>query len=184
MKPAARRLIALALLDVRKLMRAMEGGRVTVEQWQQQFSDYLKQYHIAAFIVGQNGNPALSSPVRQWLGKTVEAQIGYLKNFATEIQDEAQFKLGWNARAALYAQGIGQSYWKGATKMLPLPAMPRDGTSPCLGHCDCSWVIVQLDGDGNYDCYWRLGAVERHCQTCPQRATDWAPLKIRGGRLE
>lgn len=182
MTPAARRLIALMLLDVRKLMRALEAGRVTVEAWQQAFSETLARYHTAALLIGQ-GNAALTDAGRRYLGKTVEAQIKFLRNWAVEIQDEAQFRLGWNARAALYAQGIGQSYWKGATKMLPLPAMPRDGTSQCLGNCTCSWEIVELDGDGNYDCTWRLGATERHCQTCPQRARDWAPLQIRDGRL-
>ena len=183
MTPAARRLIALMLLDVRKLMRALEAGRATVEQWQRDFSDYLAKYHTAALLVGQ-GSTTLTDAGRTYLGKTVAAQLRFLHNFATEIQDEAQFKLGWNARAALYAQGIGQSYWKGVTRMLPLPAMPRDGTSQCLGNCTCSWEITELDGEGNYDCTWTLGVTERHCQTCPQRATDWAPLRIRDGRLE
>lgn len=183
MTPAARRLIALMLLDVRRLMRALEAGLSTVEAWQQQFSDYLAKYHTAALLVGQ-GNITLNDAGRTYLGKTVATQLRFLNNFATEIQDEAQFKLGWNARAALYAQGIGQSYWKGATRMLPLPAMPRDGTSQCLGNCTCSWEITELDGEGNYDCTWMLGVTEHHCQTCPQRATDWAPLRIRDGRLE
>lgn len=182
MTRAARRLIALMLLDVRQLMRALESGSQTVAQWRQAFSDALAKYHTAALLVGQNGG-ALTDPGRSWLAKTVQTQIGFLEKWVLEIQNEATFKLGWNARAALYAQGIGQSYWKGATKMLPLPAMPRDGTSQCLGNCTCSWEITELDGDGNYDCTWRLGATERHCQTCPQRAADWAPLRIRDGRL-
>lgn len=183
MKPAARRLIALALLDVRKLMRALETGAQGVAEWGRAFDAALARYHTAALLIGQ-GNRTLTDAGRTYLGKTVGSQIDYRKKWAMEIQDEAAFKLGWNARAALYAQGIGQSYWKGATKMLPLPAMPRDGTSQCLGNCTCSWEITELDGDGNYDCTWKLGATERHCQTCPQRATDWAPLKIRDGRLE
>lgn len=183
MTPAARRLIALMLLDVRKLMRALDAGRETVDAWREAFSETLARYHAAALLVGQ-GNTTLTPAGRRYLGKTVEAQLRFLNNFATEIQNEAEFKLGWNARAALYAQGIGQSYWKGATKMLPLPAMPRDGTSQCLGNCTCSWEIIELDGEGNYDCHWKLGATERHCQTCPQRARDWAPIKIRDGRLQ
>lgn len=183
MTPAARRLIALMLLDVRKLMRALEAGRQTVEAWQQAFSETLAKYHTAALLVGQ-GDAALGDAGRRYLDQAVEAQIKFLRNWAIEIQDEAQFKLGWNARAALYAQGIGASYWRGATKMLPLPAMPRDGSTRCLGNCTCSWSIVELDGDGNYDCTWHLGATERHCQQCPQRARDWAPLRIRDGRLE
>jgi hypothetical protein len=180
---AAQKLLALMLLDVRRLMAALESGTESVAQWQQAFSDALAKYHTAALLVGQSSTQ-LSDPARKWLGKTVAAQIKYLNNFAVEIQDAEQFKPGWNARAALYAQGIGQSYWRGATKMLPLPAMPRDGTSQCLGNCTCSWEITELDGEGNYDCYWRLGAAERHCQTCPTRAGDWAPYQIRDGRAQ
>jgi len=183
MTRAARRLIALMLLDVQKLMGALESGATTVAAWQQQFSQALAKYHTAALLVGQRGGD-VTTLGRRYLAKVVEAQLRFLNNWALEIQDESTFKLGWNARAALYANGIGQSYWKGATKMLPLPAMPRDGTSQCLGNCTCSWEIVELDGDGNYDCYWKLGAAERHCQTCPQRARDWAPLRIRDGRLQ
>ncbi len=182
MTRSAKRLIALMLLDVQKLMRALESGASSVELWQKRFSAALAQYHTAEYLVGQR-NRALTDPGRRYLKQTVEAQIGFLNNFATEIQDAAAFQKGWDARAAMYAQGIGQSYWKGATKMLPLPAMPRDGTSQCLTNCTCSWEITELDGDGNYDCYWKLGATERHCQTCPQRAQDWSPLQIRDGRL-
>ena len=182
MTSAARRLIALFLIDTKRLTDALEAGGQTVAQWKAAFSDALAKYHTAALLVGQ-GNSTLTPQGRRYLGKVVEAQIKYLNNFATEIQSAEQFKPGWLARSALYAQGIGASYWKGATKMLPLPAMPRDGTSQCLSNCTCSWEITELDGDGNYDCYWKLGAAERHCQTCPQRSRDWAPLRIRDHRI-
>ena len=182
MSRAAKKLIALMLLDVQKLMAALESGATTVADWQNQFSQYLAKYHTAEFLVGQR-SVTLGRGAKTWLSKTVEAQITFLHNFAAEIQNADRYQAGWNARAAMYAQGIGQSYWKGATKMLPLPAMPRDGTSQCLTNCTCSWSITELDGDGNYDCTWVLGSTERHCQTCPQRSTDWAPLKIRNGRV-
>lgn len=181
MTPAARRLLALMLLDVRALMRALEAGRTTVAAWQQAFSDALTKYHTASYFVGA-GSTQLNGPARGWLGRHVASQIKFLKNFATEIQSAEQFKPGWNARAAMYAKGLGASYWKGATRMLPLPAMPADGSTQCRTNCGCSWSIEELDGDGNYDCYWRLGKSE-NCQTCATRARDWAPLKIRDGRL-
>ena len=179
MTPAARRLLALMLLDVRGLMRALESGRTTVEAWQQQFSAALAKYHTASYVVGAGVAPQGTG--KRWLGRHVASQIGFLKNFATEIQDNAQFRMGWNTRAAMYAEGIGASFWKGKTRFLPLPAMPKDGTSTCLTRCGCEWVIDELDGDGNVDAYWRLGKSE-NCQTCSQRARDWAPYKIRDGR--
>lgn len=180
MNSAARRLLALMLLDVRALMRALEKGSATVEAWRKEFADALKKYHLASYIVGAGRQP--SGPDKTWLGKHVASQIKFLNNFATEIQDNATFRMGWNARAAMYAKGIGASYWKGQTRMLPLPAMPADGTTQCKTNCGCSWDIEELDGDGNYDCTWRLGKTE-NCQTCSQRARDWAPLKVRDGQL-
>lgn len=182
MNAAIKRLILLFVKDVARLTTALESGGQTVAEWKDAMSAALKKYHTAALMVGQ-GSATLTPQGRRYLGMAVESQIKYLNNFAAEIQDAAAFKPGWLARAALYAQGIGTSYWKGATKMLPLPAMPRDGTSQCLSNCTCSWEITELDGDGNYDCTWHLGATERHCQTCPQRARDWAPLRVRDGRI-
>jgi hypothetical protein len=179
---AMRRLLALALLDARKLMRALQGGQ-TIGAWQQSFRDMLARYHQAAFIIGQDGKVEISRPARTWLGNTLEDQLGFLEKWGLDIQDEAEYRLGWNARAAMYAQGIGASYWKGKTKMLPLPAMPKDGTTRCLTNCGCAWSITELDGDGNYDCTWQRGKTDS-CQTCIQRERDWSPLKIRNGEIQ
>ncbi|KPV42211.1 hypothetical protein SE17_44475, partial [Kouleothrix aurantiaca] len=85
-------------------------------------------------------------------------------------------------RAQLYANSIQTPYWRGVTRLLPLPAMPGDGTSPCLTHCRCAWDVTALEGEQNYDCTWTLGDTE-HCQVCKQRAVEWAPLRIRNGEL-
>lgn len=184
MNAAIKRLILLFVKDVARLTTALESGGQTVEAWQQQFSAALAKYHTAALLVGQ-GSPSLTPQGRRYLGKTVEAQLKYLNHFAIEIQSAEQFKPGWLARSALYAQGIGASYWKGRVRMLALPALPRDGTSQCLSNCTCSIDIDWIDEDnGDADVYWRLGATERHCQTCPQRARDWSPLRFRGGQLQ
>lgn len=181
MTPAVRRLLALLLLDVRKLMRALETGRTTVDAWQKQFADALRQYHTAAYLIGSGDKTLIRGPGKTWLGRHVASQIKFLNNFATEIQDQKAFRMGWNARAAMYAEGIKAPYWKGKTRMLPLPAMPADGTTQCRTNCGCSWDVQELDGDGNYDAYWRLGKAE-NCQTCRQRAAEWAPYRIREGR--
>ena len=181
MSAAMRRLLARCLLEVRKLTAVLDDGGMAVDAWRDAFAAALARYHTAAQLVGQGGG-ALDARGRAALTRTVQAQLGFLDKWALEIQDQAAYTLGRQARAALYAQGIGASYWRGATKMLPLPAMPRDGTSQCLSNCGCAWEIAELDGDGNYDCTWQLGKTE-NCQTCRQRAADWSPLQIRDGRL-
>ena len=91
--------------------------------------------------------------------------------------------LGRQARAALYAQGHRRELLArcdedaaaagdAARRHEPVPQQLRLQ----LGE------IAELEGDGNYDCTWVLGKSE-NCQTCAQRAADWAPLQIREGRL-
>lgn len=54
--------------------------------------------------------------------------------------------------------------------------------SQCMQGCTCAWDVTELEGDGNYDCTWVMGAAE-HCQTCVERAQQWAPLQIRDGEI-
>lgn len=180
MNAAARRLLAQALLAVRALTDDLD---VTgdVQAWRDGFAALIARYHTAAQLVGQ-GDVTLTPAGRQALVKAVQAQLGYLDGFAADLRSPSAYAMGRQARAAMYAEAIGASYWRGATRMLPLPALPKDGTTPCLTNCGCSWEIDELNGDGNYDCTWVLGTSE-NCQTCSQRAADWAPLRIREGRL-
>lgn len=154
-----------------------------VQAWQAELSRQLARYHAAALMAGA-GVDTLTSAMTTAVTTDLATQLRFLGKFAIEIQDGDQWKEGWLSRAQMYAESIKGPYYRGATKMLPLPAMPGDGTSQCLTRCLCHWEITELEGDGNADCYWVMGGTEHHCQTCPQRAADWAPLKIRDGVLQ
>jgi hypothetical protein len=176
------RLLAKALVTVDGLVDELANGQ-SASDWRAAMERVLARYHTAALLTGQ-GNTALTPQGRQTLAQTLVTQLRFLNRFAIEIQDAAEFMTGWRARAAMYALGIQQDYWSGATRFLPLPAMPCDGSSQCLTRCKCHWQIDWIDEEnGDADCYWVMGATEYHCQTCPQRAADWAPLKVRGGKL-
>jgi len=126
----------------------------------------------------------MDDQARATVAKQVQKQLDFLDNFALEIQKTDEFEAGWDARAAMYAESIKAPYWSGRTKLLPLPALPGDGTTQCKTHCHCLWSIDTLDEDaGDYDARWIRG-VSDSCQTCVQRAQDWAPLRIRGGVLQ
>lgn len=153
-----------------------------VGDWQQEVKRQLARYHAAAMLAG-NGAATLSPEARVKVTTDLATQLKFLDKFAVEIQDSETWQRGWNARAEMYAESIKAPYWRGAVKMLALPAMPADGTTQCLTRCRCSWDITQLDGDGNYDCTWLMSAIE-HCQTCRQRALDWAPLRVRDGVVQ
>ena len=153
-----------------------------VAAWQQEVSRQLARYHAAAMLAGA-GVERLTSAMTTAVTEDLATQLKFLKQFALVMQGGDQWQAGWNARAQMYAESIKAPYWRGAVKMLALPAMPGDGTSTCLTHCRCAWDVTQLEGDGNYDCTWLLSAAE-DCQVCKQRSLDWAPLRVRDGVVQ
>jgi hypothetical protein len=176
-----RLLLARTLAAIAKLTQQLERGTLAPEAWHDAMARTLRRAHQAALMAGQ-GSPTISKPGRSWLDTFIGVQLDFLRRFAVEVQSAGEYQKGWQARAALYGAAVKAPYWYGATKMLPLPAMPGDGSTACLGNCSCSWDVEAV-GDGDYDCYWRMGATE-HCQGCKQRAEEWNPIRVRGGELE
>lgn len=153
-----------------------------VAAWEQEVSRQLARYHAAAMMAG-SGVTTLTTPMTTAITRDLATQLAFLRKFAISIADGARWERSWNTRAQMYAESIKVPYWQGKVKMLPLPAMPGDGTSQCLTRCKCAWDIQQLDGESNYDCTWAMSDAE-HCQTCKQRAQDWAPLRVRDGVVQ
>lgn len=172
-----RRIIAAATTALEG--RISESG--AVDAWQSTVTDAIGRYSLAAMMTG-SGDDQLSPEQLKAVKKAVQTQATFLDAFALEIQGAAAWQAGWNARAEMYASSIKAPYWTGKVKMLPLPAMPGDGSTQCLTNCGCAWDIQQLDGEGNYDCYWRRGKNDS-CQTCVGRSARWAPLRIRDGEI-
>lgn len=181
--PALDWLLERLLRLIRTATAALESSYPDgVAAWQQELSRQLARYSAASYLAGaaaETLTPAALTAVQ----KDVAVQLRFLGKFALVIQDAAQWEKGWQARAAMYAESIKAPYWRGATRLLPLPAMPGDGTTQCLTNCKCVWDIQELEGESNYDCTWVMSDVE-HCQTCKQRAADWAPLRIREGVVQ
>lgn len=161
----------------------LESDPDRLDDWYDEIARQLRRYHLAGFLSGYGGErvPSKADPV---LAQDVATQLKFLRQFKVEIQGAAEWQAGWNARAEMYARSIQTPYWRGATKLLPLPAMPGDGTTACLTNCKCAWRVDELEGDGDFDAYWVYGATERHCQTCREREAQWGPLQIRGGVLQ
>jgi len=160
----------------------LETGDVSAEQWQRELERLLARYHTAAYLAGQ-GSATLDAPATAVLAEAVGTELEFLDGFRVTMADSDTFMEGWRARTQLYTEAIGASFNRGAFRAWPLPALPKDGTTQCLSRCRCRWEIVELEGEGNADCYWIYGGAERHCQTCKEREGQWAPLKIRNGRL-
>jgi len=153
-----------------------------VGDWQQEVSRQLARYHGAAMLAGAEVD-TLTPEMTTAVTTDLATQLRFLDKFALEMQDGDTWQAGWNSRANMYAGSIKTPYWQGNVDMLPLPAMPADGTSTCLTRCTCMWDVTKLAGEGNYDCTWLLGATD-HCQICKQRAADWAPIRVRDGVVQ
>lgn len=176
-----RRLIGRMLARISGAMDALEAGRVTPQAWAAEMARHLATGHAEALRAG-GASPATPAG-RALLTRTVATQLHFLRGFQAVIEDAPAFEPGWKARAAMYAQSVGAPYWAGRTQLLPLPALPKDGSTICKTNCGCAWDIQQLAGDGNYDCYWKRGK-DDSCGTCLAREQAWAPLKIRGGEVQ
>lgn len=182
--PAAlTQLIDLLSQKVGDITGDLADGDVTASAWADEMNDLLAEYYTAARMAGA-GSEDLSDEALDELAHRIGVQADFLKDFEIEIQDADEFMAGWNARAEMYAEGIKTAYWDGATEMLPLPAMPGEGTQ-CLDNCNCAWRIEAIDAEaGDYDCFWEWEEDSAHCQTCTQRHEDWYPLEIRDFELQ
>jgi hypothetical protein len=179
--PSLQSLLDKLGLEVADFTLELEQQDRTVDSWQRDMESALTRYHLAAYMTGQD-SPVFDRQGVATVQGLVTAQLEFLDNFALVIKDGSEWQRSWNARAAMYAESIKVPYWRGATKVLPLPAMPAEGTQ-CRTRCRCLWSVVTVDEDqGDYDATWIRGAGDS-CQTCVQRAGDWSPLRIRGGRL-
>jgi len=145
-------------------------------------AELLARYHTAAWIVGADSE-TLTETQRATIIVGVAEQLAFLDGFVLDIRSADEFQQGWTRRAASYAESIKVPYWQGRTKVLPLPAMPAQGTQ-CLTKCQCLWDVTTINADkGDYDARWVRGANDS-CQTCIQRAAEWNPVRIRGGVLQ
>lgn len=180
-------LLAKLKQAIRDLMDDFEAGDETPKTWLDTMKSLVTRFITASFMSGQE-SPLVGVSEQGWIYEYVKAQVEFLDNFYLSIVSAPEFQEGWKQRAESYANSIVAPYWKGTTKMLPLPAMPGDMTTPCGQLCACLWDIVTIDEAKNdYDCYWKLNASREveteHCQPCEQRAVEWNPIKVRDGRL-
>jgi hypothetical protein len=176
-----RDLIQSMLGDMAEIATGMDNGDYTADEMQALLMESAMEHHAAAMFAGL-GVDELSGAERADLIDRLQAQREYADGFADEVAAVGWAAIaGGAARLALYAGALKATYWKAKTWDLDLPAYPTEG-SECMVNCKCYWEIDMVDIEaGDFDCYWRMGGTERHCVTCPQRASDWSPYRIRGG---
>jgi hypothetical protein len=179
-QPSLDRLVRRLTLLIGAATQTLEGDMARVSAWYNEVGTQLRRYAPAAYLNGA-GTDTLSKAARRAVEADIQTQLQFLKQFAIEIEGAAEWQAGWNARAAMYARSIQVPYWRGKTKLLPLPAMPGDGSTQCLTNCGCAWDVQEV-GEDSFDAYWRRAKTDS-CQGCVQREREWAPLQIREGVL-
>lgn len=173
------RLMRGMIAETTALMDDLANG-LAVHQWEQRFARVLAERHAAAFLAGAQ-TTTLTPEQRRMVAQLVGEQRTYLRGFADAVTSDGASPTN-RARATLYSGAIKEAFSRGATWGWPLPAYPAQGTQ-CRTNCGCAWEIVELDGEGNADAYWKRGKNDS-CQTCQERATQWSPVRIRAGVLE
>jgi len=163
---------------LRHLTNQLEAELITADEWESSFETLLARYHTTALLLGSSTD-TLTASAADYVARIVGNQFEFLGSFAAVIQGAEEWQAGFLARAESYASAIKVPYWAGNTELLPLPAMPAEGTQ-CLNNCGCSWDIQELDEVvGDYDCYW-VRSKDDSCQTCLEREAQWSPYEIRG----
>ena len=180
LKPVISRMID----DVDRLSTQVTSGKMSAVEWQAEMQMLISRYAQEATTAGADmpDIAQLQAQTERW--KTL--QFAYLDNFKNDIEENGFLSI-YRSRSQMYATALVGPYSNGdvfrqAGRVLPLPAMPAEGTI-CHSNCGCSWEIVTVNAEGgDYDGHWKLGKTD-NCQTCVQRAADWAPIQIRGGEL-
>jgi len=134
-------LIAKLGAEIAGLMEDYAAGALSLDEWTEAFKSLVARYHPAAYMAAA-GKDVLTKIERRLVDLYVGTQFEFLENFARQMaESEAaavaagtafEFKPAWRSRALMYAQAIKAPYWAAAAQMLPLPAMPGDGTSQCV----------------------------------------------------
>jgi len=165
------------------LVSQLIGGQISAVEFGDLFKQEVKLAWTQQGILGKGGRSQMDFNDWGWIGRQLRDEYSFIDGFVAVIDNlsEAQIR----ARAANYFRATRAAYERSYVRAwgIPsLPAYPADGSSICKNGDGCRWIIVQLEGDGNFDCYWTLGSTE-HCETCIDRAIEWSPIEVRGGVL-
>lgn len=169
--------------EYRRITTDFTNGTISIEQWYRQMADLSNRANIAGSALAVGGVENLTAADLQAIERANETQLAYLNRFRRELTGlSVAIAI---ARAALYAGAISALYWLVFTQAMGLPTLPAQPgvLTSCTSQCKCHWGIKKLDGNGNWDCYWRLGEAE-HCRECVQREEVFNPLQIRNGIIQ
>lgn len=162
----------------------MLAGDLGAQEWRVLFELEVRYLQVIAAVLAAGSYAALTPELQRLVLEATEKQLGFFRSWSaaaqapTPARSDAQIL----ARAVLYAGAGVETYSRVRTRALGLPDLPvyPKQRSQCNGGCLCHWRIVQLDDEGDWDCFWIITA-EESCDTCKARAIAFSPMRIRGG---
>lgn len=162
--------------DVENLAERLYTGNITIGQWEEQMKALIKGLHTSVGSIGSGGWDNMDPAAWGRVGAEIKKQYRYLHGFAewiSENSDNASIDAIKN-RARMYGDASGYTAEVLANQELfsKLPFMPGDGSTECLTHCKCEWILTTLDkkkGSKTVLAVWKLGVAE-HCQDCIDRS--------------
>lgn len=168
------------------LARRLATGELNVQQWRGLMAIEIRNLHVAARVMGAGGFGNLTEADLVAIEKAVREQLNYLTRWAQQLGSmdsisEDQVRI----RASLYGGASNETYFRAyvaAAGVPDLPFYPAQKTE-CRTNCGCGWDIKPLEGQGNFDAYWRRHKNDS-CTTCIARERACNPLQIRGGSYE
>lgn len=167
------------------LVDRLVADDITLNTWLSLMAIEVRTLHTSAAVAGVGGFGNLDTDDIQRIETAVQTQLVYLRAWgrqlaANEDYDERQMKV----RASLYGGASNQTFSKAQVKSYGVPDLPfyPAERTDCRTNCGCSWNIQPLEGEGNFDCYWRLGKTD-NCKTCIARERRASPLRVRGGQI-
>lgn len=162
--------------DVDALTRRLAEKEISVQAWEAEMTQALRQLFNAQWAYGRGGLNAMTPADWDRAAELVEAQRVYLRAFAEDIASGRLSEAQINARARLYYGASRGAYERGRASAfnVRLPVHPGEN-SPCGANCACHWSL--RDAGETIEATWKRTASES-CSVCKQRARDYAPLVI------
>lgn len=159
--------------------------QLSINDWYENMAATIRRNHTAARIAGVNGVNNLTQRDINQLRTRLDGEMRALNRLRRQLENGEVSEAQAQARMQQYANSTGVTFEQAYTNAIGLPSMPvyPGERSSCHTNCKCRWDYQQLDGNGNFDCYWVLGRVE-HCKECVNRAAVFNPLQIRNGIIQ
>lgn len=171
----AKELAAIAaeeLGDAAGPQQAIEFPAARITSFGNRFLSRLGEMITSAYVTAAGGIDKVTDAGWQAVAKAIDAQAAFANGFLGALRRGEVSPEQAQARAALYVGSTVAAYEQGLADAagVDLPAMPGDGSTPCLGNCRCAWRIAD-DGSA----YWHAVDDKGTCVVCRQRAEDWNP---------